>query len=83
MNKAINNIVANIEHINEPYSQAIVAYALRLADHPMQDEVLDNLVGKSMSKGKRRSYKPSKYFRINRLMSSIRSTQMVDNGETE
>lgn len=53
MNKAIKNIVSNIEHIVEPYSQAIVAYALRLAGHPLQDEVLENLIGKSISKGKK------------------------------
>lgn len=51
MNKAINNIVSNIENINDPYSHAIVAYALQLADHPSKEKVLDDVVSKSIHIG--------------------------------
>ncbi|XP_055324613.1 thioester-containing protein 1 allele S1-like [Sitodiplosis mosellana] len=60
VNRAIINIVSNIEYINDPYSRAIVAYALQLADHPMKDEVLDNLVDKSMNKDQHKWWTTSK-----------------------
>lgn len=49
--KAIRNIESNIQNINNPYAQGITAYALQLADHPKKDEVLDNFLSKSISKG--------------------------------
>lgn len=51
MNKAISNIVSNLKDINDPYAQAIAAYALQLAGHSMKDQALEDLVSKSITKG--------------------------------
>lgn len=49
--RAINNIVTNINDIHDSYSLAVVAYALQLANHPIKDQVLESLIGKSTLEG--------------------------------
>lgn len=62
VNKAILNIVTNVKDIENPYAQAIAAYALQLSDHPKKDEILDDLVSKSITKGKKDSSNMRKDF---------------------
>lgn len=52
VDKAIANIVSNVENIDNPYAEAIASYALQLADHPEKDAILDKFVSKSIVKGK-------------------------------
>lgn len=56
VNKAIDNIMSNIKDINNPYAQAVAAYALQLADHPKKDDVLNDLLSKSIANSKSHSY---------------------------
>lgn len=51
IDKAIRNIESNIQSINNPYAQGIAAYALQIANHPKKDELLDNFVSKSITRG--------------------------------
>lgn len=52
VDKAIRNIESNIQNIDNPYAQGIAAYALQLANHPKKDELLENFIAKSVTKGK-------------------------------
>lgn len=51
VDKAIANIVSNVDDIDNSYAQAIAAYALHLADHPKKDDILNKLIAKSIVKG--------------------------------
>lgn len=50
IDKAIQNIVAGLRSNNDVYAIALAAYALELADHEMKQEILDQILAKSMKK---------------------------------
>lgn len=49
--KALENIAANIDGVQSPYAYAIATYALQLANHPQKDAALDHLLTTAISKG--------------------------------
>lgn len=52
INKAIQYVVKSLKAQHDIYALAVAAYAMQLAEHPMKEDILNQLLRKSASKGK-------------------------------
>lgn len=51
IDKALKKVIEMIKTTNDTYTLAVVAYALQMTDHPIRNEVLQNLLNKAETTG--------------------------------